>query len=140
MEKIYKYYIEVNSVDSNVNKDLYTLYYPRQLYPICTETQLESRVRYLIEDAAQVTTPDHFELEVGDIDFTVSKKELAPLSYHLFQYMEDNLHTIVSLAETLQIGRTTVYNVLNGRSIGKDTKRKIADLLGFNYNELPKEE
>ena len=140
MEKIYKYYIEVHSVDSNINKDLYELIYPRQLYPTCTESQLESRVRDLIEDAAQVTTPDYFELEIGDIDFTVEKKELASLGVHLVEYMADNLHTVVSLAETLKIDRKTVYNILNGKSISKDTKRKIADLLGFNYNELPKEE
>lgn len=140
MEKIYKFYIEVHSVDSNINKDLYELIYPRQLYPTCTESQLESRVRDLIEDAAQVTTPDYFELEIGDIDFTVEKKELASLGIHLVEYMADNLHTVVSLAETLKIDRKTVYNILNGKSISKDTKRKIADLLGFNYNELPKEE
>ena len=140
MEKIYKFYIEVHSVDSNINKDLYELIYPRQLYPTCTESQLESRVRDLIEDAAQVTTPDYFELEIGDIDFTVEKKELASLGVHLVEYMADNLHTVVSLAETLKIDRKTVYNILNGKSISKDTKRKIADLLGFNYNELPKEE
>lgn len=140
MEKIYKYYIEVHSVDSNINKDLYELIYPRQLYPTCTEAQLESRVRDLIEDAAQVTTPDYFELEIGDIDFTIEKKELASLGIHLVEYMADNLHTVVSLAETLKIDRKTVYNILNGKSISKDTKRKIADLLGFNYNELPKEE
>ncbi len=140
MEKIYKFYIEVHSVDSNINKDLYELIYPRQLYPTCTESQLESRVRDLIEDAAQVTTPDYFELEIGDIDFTVEKKELASLGIHLVEYMHDNLLTVVSLAESLQIARSTIYQAINGKSISKDTKRKIADLLGFNYNELPKEE
>lgn len=140
MEKIYKFYIEVHSVDSNINKDLYELIYPRQLYPTCTESQLESRVRDLIEDAAQVTTPDYFELEIGDIDFTVEKKELASLGVHLVEYMADNLLTVVSLAESLQIARSTIYQAINGKSISKDTKRKIADLLGFNYNELPKEE
>lgn len=140
MEKIYKFYIEVHSVDSNINKDLYTLIYPRQLYPTCTGSQLESRVRDLIEDATQVTTPDYFELEIGDIDFTVEKKELASLGIHLVEYMHDNLLTVVSLAESLQIARSTIYQAINGKSISKDTKRKIADLLGFNYNELPKEE
>lgn len=140
MEKIYKFYIEVHSVDSNINKDLYELIYPRQLYPTCTESQLESRVRDLIEDAAQVTTPDYFELEIGDIDFTIEKKELASLGIHLVEYMHDNLLTVVSLAESLQIARSTIYQAINGKSISKDTKRKIADLLGFNYNELPKEE
>lgn len=140
MEKIYRFYIEVNSVDSNINKDLYTLYYPRQLYPVCTESQLESRVRDLIENAAEVTTPDYFELEIGDIDFTIGKKTLASLSHHALSYIESNLMTVVSFAEALKIDRKTAYNILNGKSISKDTKRKLADLMGFSYNELPKEE
>ena len=139
MDKWYRFYIEVHSVDSNVNKDLYELYYPKQLWIECTEKQLDDKVRDLIDDSAQVTTPDHFKLEIGDIDYTVEKKELLSIAHHVFQYVEDNLQTVTSLAETLGVDRSTVYNILNGKSISKETKRKLADLLGISYSEFPKE-
>lgn len=139
MEKLYNVKIRIDNVDSNVNKDIYTLSYPEYLDLTCEEEKIKFFVNMFILEMAEVDTPDYFDLEIYDVDYTIMKKEEALLNQYVKSYIQRNLITITEFANRLQTSRTVAYKVLNGKRISLAVKRRVADLLGIKYNELPKE-